>query len=27
MKMEKIVAQICEDFGRDEINGNNKMIH
>ena len=27
MKMEKIVAQICDDFGSDEINGNNKTIH
>jgi UDP-N-acetylmuramoyl-tripeptide--D-alanyl-D-alanine ligase len=27
MKMEKIVAQICDDFGNDEINGNNKTIH
>ena len=27
MKMEKIAAQICEDFGSDEINGNNKTIH
>jgi hypothetical protein len=25
--MEKIVAQICDDFGSDEINGNNKTIH
>lgn len=27
MKMERIVVQICEDFGRDKINGNNKTIH
>ena len=27
MKMEKIAAQICEDFGADKINGNNKTIH
>ena len=27
MKMEKIVAQICENFGNDEINENNKAIH
>ena len=27
MKMEKIVAQICDDFGSEEINGNNKTIH
>ena len=27
MKMEKIVAQICDDFGRDKINGDNKTIH
>jgi UDP-N-acetylmuramoyl-tripeptide--D-alanyl-D-alanine ligase len=27
MKMEKIVAQICDDFGSDKINVNNKMIH
>jgi UDP-N-acetylmuramoyl-tripeptide--D-alanyl-D-alanine ligase len=27
MKMEKIVGQICENFGGDKINGNNKPIH
>jgi UDP-N-acetylmuramoyl-tripeptide--D-alanyl-D-alanine ligase len=27
MKMEKIVAQICDDFGNDRINGNNKTVH
>jgi UDP-N-acetylmuramoyl-tripeptide--D-alanyl-D-alanine ligase len=27
MKMEKIAAQICENFGNDEINENNKAIH
>jgi len=27
MKMEKIAAQICDDFGSDKINGNNKTIH
>jgi UDP-N-acetylmuramoyl-tripeptide--D-alanyl-D-alanine ligase len=27
MKMERITAQICEDFGSDEISGNNKTIH
>jgi UDP-N-acetylmuramoyl-tripeptide--D-alanyl-D-alanine ligase len=27
MKMEKIAAQICDVFGRDEISGNNKTIH
>ena len=27
MKMEKIVAQICDGFGSDEINGNNETIH
>ena len=27
MKMEEIVARICDNFGNDEISGNNKMIH
>lgn len=27
MKMEKIVNQICENFGGDKINGNNKPVH
>jgi UDP-N-acetylmuramoyl-tripeptide--D-alanyl-D-alanine ligase len=27
MKMERIAAQICEDFGGDKINGNNKIMH
>jgi hypothetical protein len=27
MKMERIAAQICDDFGRDKINGDNKTIH
>ena len=27
MKMEKIVDRICENFGGDKINGNNKTIH
>jgi UDP-N-acetylmuramoyl-tripeptide--D-alanyl-D-alanine ligase len=27
MKMEKIVVQICENFGSDNINGHNKTIH
>ncbi|MBE3139276.1 MAG: UDP-N-acetylmuramoyl-tripeptide--D-alanyl-D-alanine ligase, partial [Thermoplasmata archaeon] len=28
MKMEKIVAQICEAFGGDKINGNNnETVH
>jgi UDP-N-acetylmuramoyl-tripeptide--D-alanyl-D-alanine ligase len=27
MKMEKIVAQICDDFGSDKISVNNKTIH
>ncbi len=27
MKMERIAARICEDFGGDKINGNNKTIH
>ena len=27
MKMEKIVAQICDLFGRDKISGKNKTIH
>jgi len=27
MRMEEIVARICDNFGRDDINGNNKAIH
>ena len=27
MKMEKFVAQICDDFGCDKIDGNNKTIN
>lgn len=27
MKMEKIVNQICEKFGSDKTNGNNKTVH
>lgn len=27
MKMDKIVLQICENFGSDNINGHNKTIH
>jgi UDP-N-acetylmuramoyl-tripeptide--D-alanyl-D-alanine ligase len=27
MKMEKIVSQICDDFGGDKISGNNKTIN
>ncbi|PKN38847.1 MAG: UDP-N-acetylmuramoyl-tripeptide--D-alanyl-D-alanine ligase [Deltaproteobacteria bacterium HGW-Deltaproteobacteria-10] len=27
MKMDKIVVQICENFGSDNINGHNKTIH
>jgi len=27
MKMEKIVVQICENFGSDNINGHNKTVH
>ena len=27
MKMEKIAVQICDDFGGDKINGDNKTIH
>jgi UDP-N-acetylmuramoyl-tripeptide--D-alanyl-D-alanine ligase len=27
MKMERIAAQIYDDFGRDKINGDNKTIH
>jgi UDP-N-acetylmuramoyl-tripeptide--D-alanyl-D-alanine ligase len=27
MEMEKIAAQICDCFGRDEINGHNETIH
>jgi UDP-N-acetylmuramoyl-tripeptide--D-alanyl-D-alanine ligase len=27
MKMERIAAQICEDFSGNKINGNNKTIH
>jgi UDP-N-acetylmuramoyl-tripeptide--D-alanyl-D-alanine ligase len=27
MKMERIAAQICDDFGGDKINGDNKTIH
>lgn len=27
MKMEKIAAQICENFGKNEINEDNKTIH
>jgi hypothetical protein len=27
MKMERIAAQICDDFGGDKINGDNKKIH
>jgi UDP-N-acetylmuramoyl-tripeptide--D-alanyl-D-alanine ligase len=27
MKMEKFATRICDDFGDDKINGNNKTIH